>query len=178
MGELQVGAGIQIPPNSARLLRRWGVFKYLEKKAVRPDSIKFRRWEDGSVIGLTKLDSEFAENFGSPYYVVHRADFHEALYQRATELGVKVWLNSRVVEYVGGSSAVLEDGSVVQGDLIVGADGKILTPFHSPVVVCGHIAYGEENHRHKIVGETGCPSRGRPQSEDHRLRRLQGHSGC
>lgn len=120
----QVGAGIQIPPNSARLLRRWGVFRYLEQSATRPDSIKFRRWENGDVIGLTALDSEFAENFGSPYHVVHRADFHKALHQRAIELGVQVRLNSRVVEYAGGSSAVLQDGSVVDGDLVVAADGE------------------------------------------------------
>ena len=105
-------------------MHRWGVFKYLEPCAVKPDSMKFRRWEDGSVIGLTALDQEFATNFGSPFYVVHRADFHTALHQRATELGVKLRLNSKVVKY-GASSAFLEDGSVVRGDLIVGADGKI-----------------------------------------------------
>lgn len=76
------------------------------------------------MIGLTALDAEFADNFGSPYYVVHRADFHKALHRRAAELGVGVRLNSKVVEYVGGSSAVLEDGSVVKGDLIVAADGE------------------------------------------------------
>lgn len=158
MGVLQVGAGIQIPPNSARLLRRWGVFKYLEQRAVRPDSIKFRRWEDGSVIGLTMLGSEFVENFGAPYYVVHRADFHEALYQRATELGVKVRLNSKVVEYVGGSAAVLEDGSVAQGDLIVGADGKILDSRF--LFFCGHFVYREDNYRNKVACKTDSPTRG------------------
>lgn len=170
---MQVGAGIQIPPNSARLLRRWGVFKHLEEKAVQPDSIKFRRWENGNVIGLTKLDSEFAENYGSPYYVVHRADFHEALYLRARELGVKVRLNSKVVEYIGGSSAVLEDGTVAQGDIIVGADGKIIhSRLTHPLSFAALLFTKRDKHRHKIVGETGCQSRSRPRPEDHRLRRL------
>lgn len=35
----EVGAGIQIPPNSGRLLRRWGVFEHLEKWVVKPEGI-------------------------------------------------------------------------------------------------------------------------------------------
>ncbi|KAF9691670.1 hypothetical protein EKO04_010189 [Ascochyta lentis] len=120
----EVGAGIQIPPNSGRLLRRWGVMQHLEKWAVKPEGINFRRWESGAIIGHTALGQSFQENFQEPYYVVHRAHFHDALLQRALQLGVKVDLGCRVVQYQEQEgSVVLADHSVVKGDLVVAADG-------------------------------------------------------
>ncbi|KAF2999653.1 hypothetical protein E8E13_000156 [Curvularia kusanoi] len=120
----EVGAGIQIPPNSGRLLHRWGVFQHLARWAVKPEGINFRRWEDGRVIGHTDLGERFQRNFGVPYYVVHRAHFHDALYKRALELGVVVDLDRTVVEYDSQQgSVILADRSVVTGDLVVAADG-------------------------------------------------------
>lgn len=121
----QVGAGIQIPPNSGRLLHRWGVFEHLQKHVVAPQSIHLRRWENGKIIGCTDLGDQFKSDFEVPYYVVHRAHLHEALHVRATELGVVIELSSKVAKYdERGGSVELVDGSVVRGDLIVAADGK------------------------------------------------------
>ncbi|KAJ5673977.1 hypothetical protein N7462_009416 [Penicillium macrosclerotiorum] len=120
----EVGAGIQIPSNSARLLSRLGLDPYLEKYVTEPETISFRRWESGKVIGLTKLMPNFRELFGAPYYVIHRANFHAALHQRALELGVTVKLASRVVNYdPQGPILTLEDGTFASADLIVAADG-------------------------------------------------------
>ena len=121
-----MGAGIQIPPNSGRLLKRWGVFEYLRKWTVKPEAINFRRWENGNIIGYTSLGKTFVEDFEVPYYVVHRAHFHEAMHQRALELGVAIRLNSRVVEYREQMGSVeLANGSIVQGDLVVAVDGRL-----------------------------------------------------
>ncbi|KFY25049.1 hypothetical protein V491_01919 [Pseudogymnoascus sp. VKM F-3775] len=120
----EVGAGIQIPSNSARLLHSWGVGTFLEPHVVEPNGMTFRRWEDGTAIGYTKLVPDFRKNFKAPYYVVHRAHFHDALYQRALELGVEVRLASRVENYdLSSPSLTLSSGEVVSGDLIVAADG-------------------------------------------------------
>ena len=63
-----------------------------------------------------------------PYYVVHRAHFHEALYERAIELGVSVELGCRVREYEESKgSVVLESGLRVCGDLIIAADGRSIS---------------------------------------------------
>ncbi|KAJ5037143.1 hypothetical protein J3E74DRAFT_278698 [Bipolaris maydis] len=119
-----VGAGIQIPPNSGRLLQRWNVLQHLHKNAVQPESIYFRRWETGNTIGHTALGQNFRDHFEVPYYVVHRAHFHEALYQRALELGVSVKLGCRVKEYEESKgSVVLGSGQRIRGDLIIAADG-------------------------------------------------------
>ena len=39
----EVGAGIQVTPNLSRLLIRWGLGEQLERTAVRPEAIAFRR---------------------------------------------------------------------------------------------------------------------------------------
>ena len=115
---------MQIPPNTTRLLRRWGVFNHLDEFAVQPSCINFRRWENGAVIGHTNLVPSFLESFGAPYVVAHRAHLHAALSTRAAELGVRVRLNSRVIKYnVDSASVILSDGTVIFGDLIVAADG-------------------------------------------------------
>ncbi|CAI7633084.1 unnamed protein product [Penicillium manginii] len=120
----EVGAGIQIPSNSTRLLSRLGLDPYLEKYVTEPEVISFRRWESGDVIGLTRLMPDFRNVFDAPYYVIHRADFHTALHRRALDLGVTIKLASRVTEYnPQGPSILLENGTAVSADLIVAADG-------------------------------------------------------
>lgn len=77
------------------------------------------------MIGYTDLGQTFQENFGVPYYVVHRAHFHDALYKRALELGVIIRLDCTVIEYDSQQGSVtLAGGSVVTGDLVIAADGK------------------------------------------------------
>lgn len=120
----QIGAGIQVPPNSGKLLARWGVTQRLAKQVVEPSRINFRRWQSGAVIGVTDLTADFAAHYESPYYVVHRAHLHTALYEEALALGVRTRLNSRVARYDADAAAIhLADGTVFQGDIIVAADG-------------------------------------------------------
>lgn len=125
----QVGAGIQVPPNSGKLLQRWGVLQRLGPRAIRPARMNFRRWQDGALIGVTDTSPAFAVQYGAPYCVVHRAHLHHALYQQATALGVTTRLNSKVDTYdTETARIVLSDGGVFQGDLVVAADGKFFFP--------------------------------------------------
>lgn len=120
----QVGAGIQVPPNSGRLLARWGVAQRFAKYAVRPARMNFRRWQDGSLIGVTDTSPEFAARYGAPYCVVHRAHLHDALLQQAAALGVRTRLGSKVDAFDAEAATILlSDGNVFQGDLVVAADG-------------------------------------------------------
>ncbi|KAE8415988.1 hypothetical protein BDV36DRAFT_214074 [Aspergillus pseudocaelatus] len=120
----EVGAGIQIPSNSARILFKLGLESYLKPYVTTPESISFRRWQNGKVIGKTRLIPDFVNNFHAPYYVVHRADFHSALYQKAQDMGIQIRLGARVVDYDSAlGSITLEDGTRYTGDLIVAVDG-------------------------------------------------------
>ncbi|TVY14562.1 FAD-dependent monooxygenase OpS4 [Lachnellula arida] len=120
----EVGAGIQIPSNSSLLLERWGLSNFLSGKVVEPQGMTFRRWENGNAIGYTKLVPDFRESFGASYYVVHRADFHVALHQRALQLGVDVKVNCKVVDYDLKAPAVtLANADSLSADLVIAADG-------------------------------------------------------
>ncbi|KAK0760489.1 hypothetical protein N5P37_006683 [Trichoderma harzianum] len=120
----EIGAGIQIPPNSSRILHSWGLQAALERQSIRPSGITWRRWQDGCVIGHAKLGSEILQKYGSPYYVTHRAHLHDALYQRTKELKVPVILNHKAKSYdFNNASVTFEDGTVVDADLVIAADG-------------------------------------------------------
>lgn len=83
-----------------------------------------RRWQNGKVIGRTRLDPDFKREFDAPYWVIHRAHFHEAMHALAVDLGVIVNLSSKVISYdVHGPSISLENGPTMSADLIVAADG-------------------------------------------------------
>ncbi|KAK7228809.1 hypothetical protein V2G26_000979 [Clonostachys chloroleuca] len=81
---LVVGAGLvrrsrrrhSNPPNSGRLLSSWGITPFFKNKVVQPDSMTFRRWENGAPIGFTPLVPHFSDTYGAPYYVIHRSHFH------------------------------------------------------------------------------------------------------
>lgn len=119
----EVGAGIQLAPNSARVLHRLGLGRFLSQAAVRPAAIEMRRWADNRLLRRTPLDACERE-FGAPYYTMHRADLHAGL------LGLldpgKVHLGARCTAVAEGPRDVrlrLDDGSVVTAELVIGADG-------------------------------------------------------
>jgi salicylate hydroxylase len=92
---------------------------------VEPDGITFRRWQDGDAIGFTKLVPEFRDTYEAPYYVVHRAHFHEALHQLAQKLGVTIRLRAKVTGFSEHEPSVaLADGSIVAAELVIAADGN------------------------------------------------------
>lgn len=68
----EVGAGIQIPPNSSRLLREWGVYEEVQKCAVLPQNIHFRRYASGEIIGRTPLHPTMSEQYGTPSVIHNR----------------------------------------------------------------------------------------------------------
>lgn len=81
------------------------------------------RWEDGSTI-LNLAFDHAVDNYGAPYYFVHRADLHSALLDAAKKAGVQVLGNQRIVAYdFSAPSAITERGEVFTADLIVASDG-------------------------------------------------------
>ncbi|EMD31600.1 hypothetical protein CERSUDRAFT_119636 [Gelatoporia subvermispora B] len=118
----EVGAGIQVSPNVSRLLIRWGLGEVLEGVAVRPEAIVLRRYATGEKVGYTRWGAKM-EEFGAPYYHIHRADFHKLLYDLAAPKMI-LRLGATVVAVdPDAPSVTLKSGEVVHGDLIVGADG-------------------------------------------------------
>ncbi|QKX60295.1 uncharacterized protein TRUGW13939_07438 [Talaromyces rugulosus] len=120
----EIGAGIQVPSNSTRILSKLGIEEYLKPFATEPEAIVIRRWQNGKVIGNTRLIPDFVDGFNAPYYVVHRADFLSALHKKALDEGIEINLGSKVSDYhpIKGQ-IILEDGNIHGADLVVAADG-------------------------------------------------------
>ena len=120
----EVGAGIQISPNASRLLHGYGLSRALQSLAVRPAAIEIRRWDDGDILSRETLGDAVERAFGAPYYHFHRADLLRILTD-ALPTGVLQPARRCVgaTQTDGGVRAEFDDGSLVDGDLLVGADG-------------------------------------------------------
>jgi len=62
----EVGAGIQIPPNSSRILQSYGLEEKFLEKVVWPGNINFKRYANGEVIGSTPVHPIMSETYGYP----------------------------------------------------------------------------------------------------------------
>ena len=64
------------------------------------------------------------ENYGYPYFLIHRGDLHKILVDKALDVGARI-LTSCYVSKVNqeDNSITLEDGKHFKADLIIGADG-------------------------------------------------------
>jgi salicylate hydroxylase len=121
----EVGAGLVVAPNVARLLRRLGVLDDLRERAVQLDTgWEFRRWADGTVLSSEDLSTACERLYGEHTYTAHRADLLRAIQSRvpahSIELGRKcIGMDSRRgalrLEFAAGHSA--------EADVVIGADG-------------------------------------------------------
>lgn len=118
----EVGAGMRLPPNSTKILRRWGVDTTYMKKTY-SNGNRFLRYDDGALLadmshGIPELD------FGGSYLMIHRVDYHLTLLEKAQSLGVVIRNGYQVKEYDWEApAAILPDGEAVGADLLVIADG-------------------------------------------------------
>src|SRR6202158_493837 len=72
----RVGAGIQMMPNSMKVLRRIGVEERVRRTSFEPYSHLNRAWDTGEVLRELPMPESL---FGAPYLCMHRGDLHEAL---------------------------------------------------------------------------------------------------
>src|SRR5260370_14065234 len=72
----RIGAGIQMMPNSMKVLRGIGVEERLRRVAFAPYSHLNRVWDSGAVTRELPMPESL---YGAPYLCMHRADLHAAL---------------------------------------------------------------------------------------------------
>ncbi|MEO6298058.1 MAG: FAD-dependent monooxygenase [Paracoccaceae bacterium] len=119
----EVGAGIQVSPNGACVLKALGLGASLTAASVRAAAVELR---DGLTGGLvTRLDvGRLRPDQG--YHFLHRSDLIGLLHDSAVEAGVELRLLSRVdaLDLSGARPViVLEDGARQETELLIGADG-------------------------------------------------------
>ncbi|MBL9075080.1 FAD-dependent monooxygenase [Tabrizicola sp.] len=119
----EVGAGLQISPNGAAVLRGLDLQQALDAASMRADAVQLIDGPTGE--GVTRLDLARLRP-GQGYHFLHRADLIDLLLTGATEAGVTLRLLSRVaeVDLSGPAPAVtLETGERLDTSLLIGADG-------------------------------------------------------
>ncbi|KAL2208517.1 putative salicylate hydroxylase [Sarocladium strictum] len=155
----EVGAGLQFSANATCILQRWGIDKDILNDVVEPRSCVMRRYDTGAKLAEVELGAFHRKTYGAPFWDIHRHDLIHALHARALQLGVQVRTNSKVVDIdFETPSVILEDGSILKGDLVVGADGlnavtrKKMVPTDAPQYT-GDIAFRILLDREDFSGE-------------------------
>ncbi|PGH17392.1 hypothetical protein AJ80_04848 [Polytolypa hystricis UAMH7299] len=130
----EVGAGIQIAPNMRRVFKRLGIDQRIKDKAIVLERIKVFRWQNGRLLNEVMVDHQYGE-----CAVIHRADLHTILVERALGLhNIVLRLNSTVMEICFDSTKViLCGGESISGDVIIAADG-IKSPVRSKMFLDGN----------------------------------------
>jgi salicylate hydroxylase len=121
----EVGAGIMVAPNAARMLRRLGVLGAFSQRAVQLDTgWEFRRWQDGTVLSAQDLTAKSARLYGEHTYTVHRADLLDVI--KGAVPADAVSLGKRLDNFSVSEAGVrlsFADGQRAEADVLIGADG-------------------------------------------------------
>ncbi|OAG42032.1 hypothetical protein AYO21_03767 [Fonsecaea monophora] len=149
----EIGAGIQMTPNVARLLMKWGVDKVIGDDLVEFEELNMRR-KDGTLIGYTKTIPNVRNYLGGvPWWLVHRMHLHAGLAEVARREGADLVIDARVEEIDWTSSpsnkvtVTTARGQSWTFDLLIGADGvrstvrKAIMPHVKPAPPTGNCAY-------------------------------------
>lgn len=149
----EVGAAINMPPQSTRILKQWGIAlpspenQYAPGGATKTASNKStpgallkqtRRvdWRTGETVSEQSFDW-IEDRFGTPFVSYHRADLHSALTTLAESEGALILLGSAVekMDCSKGTMQVSRNSSIylVHHNILVIADG-INTPFIADVI--------------------------------------------
>ena len=125
LGEL--GAGVQISANGSRVLFALGLEEALRKVWCEPAGKEIRLWNTGETWKLFDLGAESVARYGAPYFMIHRADLHQALVDavRARKVDA-IRLNARCAGFDDDASGVtlhLANGERLSGDALIAADG-------------------------------------------------------
>ena len=119
----EVGAGLQISPNGAAVLRALGLQADLDAASIRAEAVQLVDGPSGDAV--VRLDlGRLRPDQG--YHFLHRADLIGLLLKAAQEAGVTLRLLSRVAEIDlsgPGPALLLEGGTRLETPLLFGADG-------------------------------------------------------
>jgi salicylate hydroxylase len=121
----QVGAGLVVAPNAARLLRRLPTARRLEDVGVALETgWEFRRWADGTVLFAQQLGEACVRRYGEHTWTMHRADLLDVLISAippdAIELGRQC---TGLMQDGDGVTLTFADSDPVHCEAVIAADG-------------------------------------------------------
>jgi salicylate hydroxylase len=146
----EIGYGIQMGPNVARMLDRLGVLKALEPASFYPEALIFADALTNEEISRISLGKAFLARYKFRYFVIHRRDLHGGLLAACRQRSEIVLESSRGIrnftQQGDGVTVRCEDGSVCEGAALIGADG-LWSPTRQAVLgdgaprMAGHYVY-------------------------------------
>jgi salicylate hydroxylase len=119
----EIGAGVSIYPNAARLLRRVSLEEQLQKIGAPISSIVLRNWR-GEPIATPAGPATPAFSTADQGYNVHRADLLNLLFEALP--GGTVTLGHRCIQLKEEADRVhlsFANGATAEADIVIGADG-------------------------------------------------------
>jgi salicylate hydroxylase len=120
----EVGAGIQLGPNAVKVLRALGLERALRPLTAEPVNYVSLAWDDARIRYREPMKGPYAVQYGAPYLMAHRADLHRLLCGLVPAQAVRLGAQCTGVSSAGrGAVADFADGSQIESDVIVGADG-------------------------------------------------------
>ena len=119
----KIGAGLNLSPNALMALRVLGVEDAVIARGSESDFLIIRSWKSGRIISRMRRGA-FRQQFGAPNLTVHRADLLDVLRGALKTVDFRFGARCIAVEECDrGGVARLADGSEIEADIIVGADG-------------------------------------------------------
>jgi salicylate hydroxylase len=120
----EIGAGVALGPNAMKALRSLGLEQAVRDVAWESENQLLRNWRTGSIIQKTPRTGPLLKRFGATGCSVHRADLLDVLGNPLPSEIVHLGARCTGVESTSsGAVARFNDGSEVEADVIVGADG-------------------------------------------------------
>lgn len=118
----EVGAGLQISPNGACVLRALGLGEALQAASLRAEAVDLRDGMSGALVTRLEVGRLRPEQ---GYHFLHRADLIALLLRGAEEAGVTLRLLQRVdaVDVSGPRPRLSVAGEWQEAGLLIGADG-------------------------------------------------------
>ena len=120
----EVGAGLQIGPNSVKVFRALGLEDALRRNAFEPTNMVSLNWDDARLRHREPLKAVATEKYGAPYMTAHRADIHTMLRAAIGDAPLRLGANCIGADTVNGTAvAHFADGSDIEADVVIAADG-------------------------------------------------------
>jgi len=126
----EVGAGLQLSPNAARVLIALGIAERLKPHIVVPEHLIVRNARSGRLLAQGPLGATSVQRYGAPYWVIHRGDLQAALCEAvAATPGITLRLGSKVEGFTPEPDGVAVSAShgsqplAVRTQALIAADG-------------------------------------------------------
>jgi 6-hydroxynicotinate 3-monooxygenase len=121
----RLGAGIQIGCNAMKVMRSFGLEKFMREQCFYPRSWNNREYDTGDIRFDMIFGEQAEQKYGAPYLLGHRGDLHSALTSAVEPSSINLDHRLVGVEQRADKSVSLTfaNGAKVEADAVVAADG-------------------------------------------------------